>query len=478
MPQTGIQLAGTGSESGDAPVSFETALVGAPDVNVLHLGTPVQLPIASVTATPENDDSTADSTDATSSDLATSSSPVNGSQDTSGVDATALQPPFSTTQAPQAPVSANAALLADTQAKIPATAQPDGTNVPAIPDADHTTAQPGVRTAAPTNAHKLPTGGDALAQVAAPPSQSITAEALAKGSQPAAPPQNHMMPASSGVKTTGSRQSDKAVTSTTFDRDASLQNSIETAGTSPAPVTNIGGNSAVDANAKQDDGGSAETDRRLKGDAVAGVAASAVPLPTVQTVPVTVHTAGPTAGHQLQDLPVAASSPSFSGNPAVSSNRSNLDSSSTSDVKSVINTSKLLQTMNQSEMRVGMRSSEFGDISIHTSATHDSLLTQISLEHAELAKSLATHIPEMQSRLAGHGNLEVRINANEQSTGTSSAMSDARSGSQGRQQESSSRAYPTSSYGNSSFFDSALPTATLASSLQNVQINGRLDIQA
>ena len=66
-----------------------------------------------------------------------------------------------------------------------------------------------------------------------------------------------------------------------------------------------------------------------------------------------------------------------------------------------MSTSRLIQTLGQTEMRVGLRSSEFGDISIRTSSTRDNVFAQISLDHADLAKSLATHIPEMQAKLGG-----------------------------------------------------------------------------
>jgi hypothetical protein len=65
----------------------------------------------------------------------------------------------------------------------------------------------------------------------------------------------------------------------------------------------------------------------------------------------------------------------------------------------VINTAKLIQSMGQSEMQVGMRSNEFGNISISTSATRDLISAQISLDHAELARTLTAHLPEMQAAI-------------------------------------------------------------------------------
>jgi hypothetical protein len=94
-----------------------------------------------------------------------------------------------------------------------------------------------------------------------------------------------------------------------------------------------------------------------------------------------------------------------------------------------INAAKLIQSVGQSEMRVGMRSNEFGNISINTSATKELVSAQISLDHGELAKALATHLPEMQTRLGNNQAVDVRIDMNGQGqgTGTSSGMSNSSS---------------------------------------------------
>jgi hypothetical protein len=93
----------------------------------------------------------------------------------------------------------------------------------------------------------------------------------------------------------------------------------------------------------------------------------------------------------------------------------------------VVNTAKLIQSMGQSEMRVGMRSTDFGNISISTSATRNLISAQISLEHLELARTLATHLPEMQAKFGGNQAMNVRIDMNGQpagqSAGTSAGMS-------------------------------------------------------
>jgi hypothetical protein len=90
-----------------------------------------------------------------------------------------------------------------------------------------------------------------------------------------------------------------------------------------------------------------------------------------------------------------------------------------------INTARLIQSMGQSEMRLGMRSEEFGNISIHTSTTRDLLSAQISVDNGDLAKVLAVHLPEIRTRLEGQQAGEVRIDMNSQGSqaGTSNGTS-------------------------------------------------------
>jgi hypothetical protein len=79
-------------------------------------------------------------------------------------------------------------------------------------------------------------------------------------------------------------------------------------------------------------------------------------------------------------------------------------------------------------MHVGMRSTDFGNISISTSATRGLISAQISLDHGELARTLAAHLPEMQAKFGGNQAMNVRIDMNGhqptgQSAGTSAGMS-------------------------------------------------------
>jgi hypothetical protein len=145
----------------------------------------------------------------------------------------------------------------------------------------------------------------------------------------------------------------------------------------------------------------------------------------------------------------------------------------------VINTAKLIQSMGQSEMRVGMRSSDFGNISISTSATRNLISAQISLEHGELARALATHLPEMQARLGGNQAMNVRIDMNGQpagqSTGTSTGMSNGSADqSHGDRQQKGSATSNQSAEGFAGHLNS-IPMAVLPSAEGTLDV--RLDIR-
>jgi flagellar hook-length control protein FliK len=73
--------------------------------------------------------------------------------------------------------------------------------------------------------------------------------------------------------------------------------------------------------------------------------------------------------------------------------------------------------MGQSEMRVGMRSDEFGNISISTTASKGAITAQISLDHGELAKIISAQLPEMQTRLGSGQTVNVHIDMNSTGTG-------------------------------------------------------------
>jgi len=126
-----------------------------------------------------------------------------------------------------------------------------------------------------------------------------------------------------------------------------------------------------------------------------------------------------------------------------------------------------------------MRSSEFGNISINTSATRDLISAQISLDHGELAKILTAHLPEMQERLGANQAMDVRIDMNGEQTrqggGTSDNLSNGSADTSrgGGQQSGNPGSRYSSREGTEQQFSSAA-----AVTKGDGRSNGRLDIRA
>jgi hypothetical protein len=191
------------------------------------------------------------------------------------------------------------------------------------------------------------------------------------------------------------------------------------------------------------------------------VAASTASQPTVNTSP-----------SQNSAIPAGA-------NPHAAKTPDNTTPASTTAPQAlpVINTAKLIQSMGQSEMRVGMRSTEFGNISISTSSTRDLISAQISLDHGELARTLATHLPEISAKL-GNQQMDVRIDMNGASVRQSGTPNEMSNGSAdpsrgGRQQASNAN---LSSSGNHLTGQRISPIASAVATRDN-GLNARLDIR-
>ncbi len=79
-----------------------------------------------------------------------------------------------------------------------------------------------------------------------------------------------------------------------------------------------------------------------------------------------------------------------------------------------INSAKLIQTMGETEMHVGMHSEEFGDISIRTSVSQQQMMAQISLDHNDLSQAISAHLSTMQAKLGEEYGLHASIEINNQ----------------------------------------------------------------
>jgi len=84
-----------------------------------------------------------------------------------------------------------------------------------------------------------------------------------------------------------------------------------------------------------------------------------------------------------------------------------------------INAAKLIQTLGETGMSVGMHSSEFGNISIRTSVSPLQMLTQISLDHGDLSQAISSHVSSMQTKLENDYGLHTVIEVNRQGTSSS-----------------------------------------------------------
>lgn len=78
-----------------------------------------------------------------------------------------------------------------------------------------------------------------------------------------------------------------------------------------------------------------------------------------------------------------------------------------------INTARLIQSMSESEMCVGMHSVEFGEISVRTSVSQQQMLAQISTEHVDLGAAISAHIPSIQEKLGNDYGLHASIQVNQ-----------------------------------------------------------------
>jgi hypothetical protein len=84
-----------------------------------------------------------------------------------------------------------------------------------------------------------------------------------------------------------------------------------------------------------------------------------------------------------------------------------------------INSASVMQAMGGTEMRVGMHSTEFGNISIRTSLSPDQIQTQISVDHGDLGQAITAHATLVQARFQEQYGVHASIQVNQQGSTTS-----------------------------------------------------------
>ena len=86
--------------------------------------------------------------------------------------------------------------------------------------------------------------------------------------------------------------------------------------------------------------------------------------------------------------------------------------SATAMATSAISDARLMQTLNESQMRIGLSSNAFGDISIRTSISGHQLVAQISLDHSELSQAMSAQVSSVQTKLGDEHGLHALIEIN------------------------------------------------------------------
>ena len=135
-----------------------------------------------------------------------------------------------------------------------------------------------------------------------------------------------------------------------------------------------------------------------------------------------------------------------------------------------INSAKLIQNMSETEMHVGLRSTEFGDISIRTLVSQQQMQAQISLDHGDLSQAILAHVSTVQTKLGNEYGLQASISVNHQGA--------AFSGDSSQSSQREQRAF-TKSVRAESISAVAEPDSGSSSSSLVAAVDGsRLDIQA
>jgi hypothetical protein len=179
------------------------------------------------------------------------------------------------------------------------------------------------------------------------------------------------------------------------------------------------------------------------------VDALAVPLASL-------HANAPGTAPEIRDAPSMESATAMQPEPAA---------------MPLVSSAKLIQSIQQSDMRVGLNSSEFGAISIHTSTERGVLSSEITLGHAELARTITAHLGAAQQVPGLPQTFSVRVDAGAIAAGDSGGS--AQQSASGRQQQETGRAAQPRSAESQPWAEQNLPIAARS----HDGLNARLDIR-
>lgn len=170
----------------------------------------------------------------------------------------------------------------------------------------------------------------------------------------------------------------------------------------------------------------------------------------------------PTLSHPSASLQHTTTPVSESSHSAKTENLPTVEHLETAEAAapSGINSAKIIQTMGETEMHVGMHSEEFGDISIRTSLSQQQMVTQISLTHNDLSQAISTHLSTVQAKLGEEYGLHASIEISNQGTAFSGGQADS---SQRREQQPFARSSHGSFINSTDLNENASSVVALAS---------------
>jgi hypothetical protein len=254
-----------------------------------------------------------------------------------------------------------------------------------------------VQVAASTTPDATPQDGTGI------PAQNIgeTFTALMGMATPAA------LPASGDGSQHPGKAAPKEASDTTASKNSDLTSSTTDTGTSKAAAN---GSSDPSSSGAQNNGQSAQHSQADP--SPAAVPAKGADSSTSQTQTITMHMVSTenTTAHRTPDTTGAAPRPGDQREGAVSGQ----SDAGEAVAASGINAARLIQTISETEMRVGMHSTEFGDISIRTTVSQQQMLAQISLDHSDLGQAIAAHVSTVEAKLGNEYGLHALIQVNHQ----------------------------------------------------------------
>jgi hypothetical protein len=242
------------------------------------------------------------------------------------------------------------------------------------------------------------------------------------------------------------------------------------ADTTPSKTTGTAGDGSSHS-AQSNSQNNGQSDNQPTPHAQAGASQSEVPLPkavdsgAAQPQSVPIPSLSPDAPHATA---AAGSLPDASQTDRTDTSASALDGDEVAPATG-INASRIVQSMSETEMRVGLHSNEFGAISIRTSVSPQQMLAQISLDHTGLSQAISAHVASVQTKLGNDSGLNTLIQVNHQAASTAGQGS-----SQQREQRSSALSVPVEGAAVTADPDAGISPAVLAGASRA----HRLDIRA